>query len=68
MIYIPNTHLEVDTVPFGCYIAGVNKVLGNAESTLEGIFKKQLQKLKHNLGMAEWLMRYLVIDEAIILR
>ena len=23
MIYIPNTHIEVDTVPFGCCIAGV---------------------------------------------
>ena len=23
MIYIPNTHIEVDTVPFGCWIAGV---------------------------------------------
>ena len=45
--------------------AGVNKVFGNAESTLAGIFLKYLQKLKHNLGMVEWLMRYLVIDEAL---
>ena len=43
----------------------INKVLGDAESTLAGIRGKNFTKIEANAGMAERLVIYLAIGEAI---
>ena len=43
----------------------INKALGGAESTLAGIWEKNLHKIEANAGMAERLVRYLAIEEAL---
>ena len=43
----------------------INKDLGNAESTLAGILEKQLTKTEAYAGIAEQLVRYLAIEEAL---
>ena len=44
---------------------GFNKALGNAESTLAGIRGEIFTKIETHAGMAERLVRYLVIEEAL---
>ena len=43
----------------------INKSLGDAESTLAGIWEKSFSKLEAHAGMAEQLVRYLAIQEAL---
>ena len=42
----------------------INKSLGDAESTVEGIPKKPFPKIEAEAGMAERLVRYLAIEQA----
>ena len=44
---------------------GINKALGNAESTLVGIWKNIFTRIEACAGMAERLVRYLAIEEAL---
>ena len=43
----------------------INKALGDAESTLEGIREKTFTKIEARAGMAELLVRDLAIEEAL---
>ena len=43
----------------------INKALGDAESTLEGIPKKTFPNIEAEAGMAERLMRDLAIEQAL---
>ena len=43
----------------------INKALGGAESALAGIREKNFTKIEANEGMAERLVRYLAIEEAL---
>ena len=44
---------------------GINKYIGDAESTLAGIRKKTFTKIEAYSGMVEQLVRYLAIEEAL---
>ena len=43
----------------------INKSLGDAESTLAGIWEKSYSKIEAHAGMAERLVRDLAIEEAL---
>ena len=43
----------------------INKALGDAESTVEGIPKKPFPNIEAEAGMTERLVRYLTIEQAL---